>query len=235
MAASGVLSIAFVVALRRVPPLPVSRRASTNGIARDIAEGAAYVWRDPFIRALCLLHVASATLARPFMEFIPALATNHLAGGAATVAMLTSSVGFGSVLGGLWLAQRDNRTGVVNVVLAAFLALSLITIAFVWTRMEMVAAGFAMAAGFGMIVRAAGLQTLLQSVADNAFRGRVMSIYALILNGGSILGAVGIGLMAERIGLSWAFTVSVGGALIVWLALRGPLLAAAKIRPPLSR
>lgn len=233
VAASGALSIAFVRALRRVPPIPLPKRRAAS-LFGDLAEGAAYVWRDPFIRSLCLLHMASATLARPFMEFIPALATNHLAGGAATVALLTSSVGFGSVLGGLWLAQRDNRNGVVRVVLAAFLALSLVTVAFVWTRIEVAAAGLALAAGFGMIVRAAGLQTLLQGEADRAFRGRVMAVYALILNGGSILGAVVIGVLAERIGLSWAFTLSVGAAMLVWLSLRPKLIAAAAIRtrPP---
>jgi MFS family permease len=223
-ALSGLLSFAFLLAMRLVPAIPNPARREARFLD-DLRAGAIYVWRDRFIGPLCLLHIASATLARPFMEFIPAMAQLFHQGGATLVGLLTSAVGFGAICGGLWLAQRNNSNGVMRVVLMAYSALAGLLLAFVWLRSLPVAMGVAALIGFSMIVRAAGMQTLLQSAADAAFRGRVMAVYMMILNGGSILGAVLIGFLAERIGLAWAFTLSVSLAMAVLLRLRAPLLA----------
>ncbi len=224
---SGTLSLLFVASLRRVPALPPEPTTTKTGFLADIAAAARYVVAAPLIRWIFLLHVASATLARPFMDFIPGIVGSLFDGGAFEVAMMTSAVGLGAVGGGLWLAQRDNAGGVLPVVLGAFVSLSLVLVACAWSPYFWLAVVLAAIAGFGMIVRAAGLQTLLQTEADKPMRGRVMAFYGMVLNGGAILGAMAIGFLGEHFGLSLALTTSVSAAMVVFLLVRGPLTRAA--------
>jgi MFS family permease len=219
---AGCLALVFVVTLRRVPPIPPSRR-KRGGFFAELKDGLTYAAKDPFIRLLMVLHAASATLARPFMDFIPSFVTTFFSGGAGAVALVVSTVGAGSVAGGLWLAQRDNSRGVLPVVLGAFIALSLVLIAFAWSRSLYLAVPLAFVAGFGMILRAAGLQTIMQTETAEELRGRVMSFYGMILNGGAILGALLIGVVAEKTSLPTAMTLSVCGALAIWALVRNRL------------
>ena len=130
------------------------------------------------------------------------------------------------MVGGLWLAQRTPQRTLLPVVLGAMLLLGLVLIALAWNPWFPLSLVLAFVAGFCMISRAAAIQTLVQSKAEAAMRGRAVSFYGLILNAGSIFGALLIGFLAELLGLSWALTVSVCLALLAWLLLRGPLTRA---------
>ena len=69
--------------------------------------------------------------------------------------------------------------------------------------------------GLAMVITGAGIQTLLQFNVDADMRGRVLSLYGLIIRGGPALGALTMGWFAEFVGLRWPLA---GGAVIVALA-----------------
>ena len=215
--------------LRGLPPTPVE--ASRTSWTAQLVEGARYTFGEPLIRRLLLLHVASATLARPFLDFVPALVTQLFHGGASHAAAITSASGAGAVAGGLWLAQRDTRRPLLPVVLGAMAMLGVVLIALAWTPWFALSLALAWTAGFCMITRAAAMQTLIQAVAEPPMRGRAVSFYALILNAGSIAGALVIGALAEALGLSWGLTIAIGAALAAWLVLKAPLQRAAAAHP----
>ena len=54
------------------------------------------------------------------------------------------------------------------------------------------------ALGMTMSIAGAGIQTLLQFHVDSDMRGRVLSIYGLILRGGPAIGALTMGWIAEH-------------------------------------
>ncbi|MBM3525030.1 MAG: MFS transporter, partial [Alphaproteobacteria bacterium] len=60
-----------------------------------------------------------------------------------------------------------------------------------------------------------GVQTLVQMAATEDLRGRVLSVYVLGLNTGASLGAIGVGALAELVGLRWALAGVGGTALLV--------------------
>jgi len=55
-------------------------------------------------------------------------------------------------------------------------------------------------------------QTLVQSTIRSRFRGRTMSIYGMIAQGGPAVGALVLGYLAESLGLRWPVFF---GALVV--------------------
>jgi len=60
-------------------------------------------------------------------------------------------------------------------------------------------------AGFGMFMTAASCNTIIQSVVDDAKRGRVMSYYTMFFIGSLPIGHLGAGYLAERIGAPLTF------------------------------
>jgi MFS family permease len=234
-ALAAALTLLFALLLRWLPgTAPAAADAASvqaeppapAGLFTDIVAGLRHAAADPVLRALLALHAASATLARPFLEFVPALVNTLFGGGAQRAAWVLSAVGLGSVCGGLWLAQRDPARGQLPVVLGAMLGLGLVLIGFAWAPHYALALVLAFAAGFGMLTRAAAIQTLIQSHTRRGMRGRAMALYGLLLHGGAIVGALLIGLLAAPLGLRGALTTSVALALLAWAALRWPLTAA---------
>jgi MFS family permease len=81
------------------------------------------------------------------------------------------------------------------------LFLSFVLMAFVATDIFWLGLLFSGLLGFGFIVLNVSNQTLIQSTVDPGLRGRVISIYGLVLQGVPALGALLIGGVAEHTGL----------------------------------
>jgi len=72
--------------------------------------------------------------------------------------------------------------------------------------------------GFVMIVQLAGCNTLLQTIADDPLRGRVMSFYTMALLGAAPFGSLLVGVLADLVGVQVALLltglVSLAGAIV---------------------
>jgi predicted MFS family arabinose efflux permease len=141
-------------------------------------------------------------------------------GGAGALAVLSSTIGIGAMVGGLWLAQL--RPPITRVVLGAAVVLTLVVLAFALAPWLPLAVGLAGLAGAGMLVAGAGAQTVVQTAVEEDMRGRVMSLYGLILRGGPAFGALAMGAAGDLYGLRAPLVV---GALLafgaaVWLFRR---------------
>jgi MFS family permease len=60
-------------------------------------------------------------------------------------------------------------------------------------------------AGFGMFMTAASCNTIVQSIVEDAKRGRVMSYYTMFFIGSLPIGHLAAGAIAERIGAPFTF------------------------------
>jgi MFS family permease len=80
--------------------------------------------------------------------------------------------------------------------------------------------------GVGFISQMASSNTVIQTVVDEQFRGRVMGFYTMAIVGTIPVGSLLAGVVAERVGAP--LTIRLGGlaclASAVWFALRLPEL-----------
>jgi MFS family permease len=80
--------------------------------------------------------------------------------------------------------------------------------------------------GAGFMVQMAATNTVLQTLVDDAMRGRVMAFYTMAFLGTAPIGSLLAGFMADRVGS--APTIATGGVACLlsgaWLALRLPAL-----------
>lgn len=204
--------VAYLSIARRM-----SRPSATQGepMLRAISSALRHAVAHAGIGPLLALHLAFTLAVRPLIELLPAFAGGVLGGGVGEVTLLTSAVGIGAAAAGLYLGTR-RQEGLCVLVVYAMLGLGLAMLAFAEAPTLLVATPLAVLVGAGMTIRGAGIETLVQLASTDQLRGRVLSFYGLLLNGGVAVGSVIMGLLADAIGLRLAIVVMALAALAVW-------------------
>jgi MFS family permease len=196
---------------RREPPAP------RTGFRAAIAEGFRYAAAHPGIRPLLIALLVSTFTVRAVADLLPAFSAQVFERGADGLAWLTSMFGLGAMLGGLWMAQRGRVAGLTRVVIGQMGAVAASLLLFVLTDWFPFALVALAAAGCATLVNSTGTQTLIQSAVAGHMRGRVMSVFNLILQGSPALGALAIGAISEWLGLRWPIAAGAVLCFVAWL------------------
>jgi predicted MFS family arabinose efflux permease len=192
---------AFLLALARLRLAPVAPPRMPASVLEAVGEGLRYTAGHPAIGPVLLVHAVLAVGARPFFELLPGFADQVFGRGAPGLAALSSTVGIGAVIGGLWLAQRSDQRHLTPIVLLNSALIALATLGFALTTWFAAALAWVAIAGFAMVATGVASQTLIQITVDEAVRGRVLSLFGLIFRGGPALGALIMGTASELVGL----------------------------------
>ena len=190
----------------------------SSGMVEQLRDGLNYAIRHKGIGPILLVVVAVAIGIKPVLDLLSGITETIFQGGALEFGWLMSSTAVGAVIAAFWLAQRGSFKGLTWIVLTsgllagifASLALSIID----WYPLGL-AAGFFL--GGAIVIAGTGTQTLMQNAVDGAYRGRVMSLYGMIFRGGPALGAIVIGGLAEKLGISNALFVGSGLCVFVFI------------------
>ncbi|MGD9869129.1 MAG: MFS transporter, partial [Hyphomicrobiales bacterium] len=220
-AASFVVFLAVLARLRLTEP-PPPRRERKHVVA-DIRDGLLYAFGERRIAVQFLLLTVIGVGARPLVELLPGLAAGVLGGGPQTLAMLTSTFGLGAIAGGLWLAGREQEKDLTRLVILASLGIAAGLLLLVATTLLWVALPAVALLGLCMVTTGAGIQTLLQLNTEPQMRGRVLSLFGVIMRGGPAMGALAMGAAGEALGLRLPLAmgaVLVAAAAVFLLAAR---------------
>ncbi len=212
--------LAFLFALWRLRGAGAPERAAkTEGwsILSQLREGFAYTVRHPGIGPMLLLLSLASLCARPFVELMPGFAADVFGGGADTLALLSSSIGVGAVMSGVWFARHRPSGGRTRVVFLNTLLLVLAVAVFVATDSLWIAVPGVALAGMAMVASGVNMQVLMQLSVDGAMRGRVLSLYGVIFAGGPAAGALIMGALSEALGLRLPLAGGVALLLLIWL------------------
>jgi MFS family permease len=205
--------VIFWLALARIRLTPPEvSRLERPAFMTELADGFRYIWVHPGLRPIFLLMMASSLGARPVVELLPGFTEKVFSSGVSGLAVMTSSVGVGAIIAGIWLGTRASSKGLTRLVLTHSLLLAMSIILFVATDKLWLAIPALVAAGFSMSTSGIGVQTLIQLGVDETLRGRVLSFHGLIFRGGPALGALSMGLLSEALGLRLPLLM---GAMIV--------------------
>ena len=124
--------------------------------------------------------------------------------------VLLAATGVGAVFGGLRLAATSERTSRWRLLLGAGLALAagLVAVPFAGSY-AVVLVCFAVT-GWGMVTFNASSNTVIQMIVPDRLRGRIMSLYTLVLLGLMPAGGILLGALADHLGSS-AQALGIGG------------------------
>ncbi|SPE51508.1 conserved membrane hypothetical protein [Verrucomicrobia bacterium] len=226
------LSFVAVIAGLWLMRLPQHLRpARTNSAWAHALEGFSYVWHHRRMRTILILFAVVGVFGWSYSVLMPAFAAESLHLKAAGYGMLLSANGVGALVGALTVAavgsQLNRRLlvfGGLGVFSLMLLLLSLVQNYF----LALLCLGIG---GWGMLLFFSTINTLLQTSASDAMRGRVMGIWALVFGGMTPLGGLEAGTLSHFAGVRWALAIGAMicalAALVVWLRIpRGPQPAA---------
>ena len=120
------------------------------------------------------------------------------------------------LVSGLVLAARGEVRGLTGIAVAAGLAMAVGAVVFAATDRFAVGVVGAASAAAAQIVHGVSIQTLVQGAASGAMRGRVLALWGLIIRACPAVGALGLGGLAELVGLRRAVIAASLACLPVW-------------------
>lgn len=224
---NGVSYIAVIIGLfmMRVAPRELQRGGSA---VENIVEGFRFAQHTAPIRSLLLMVGLVSMTTMPVMVLMPIFADRILHGGARGLGWLVGSAGIGALLGGLTLASKRDVKGLGSWVWLAAAGVGVASIFFAASQHFWLSVAFLLPAGYAMMVQMGSCNTLIQVMVPDRLRGRVMSVYSMMLIGVGPIGALASGALANRIGAPWTIAlcgvVSLAGAAVFawkWPAFRG--------------
>jgi len=167
----------------------------------DIKAGFAYIARTPDIAVIFMIAAAFSVLARPFAEMLPVFAGQVFAGGPQTLGMLLTAQGLGAMVGSAIMIRRHGARPLLPLVTATGAGLAILIVVFTAAANLRIALPALFVAGIFHVMCNIGLQSLTQTRAAPAFRGRALSLYSLLFRSGPSAGAFLIAMASPWLGL----------------------------------
>jgi MFS family permease len=211
--------VPVIIGLYLIRTQQKSRRVGTGSIRANLRDALGYSWREPVVRDLFITVVVVSLFVFSYISLLPAFADAVLHTGAAGLGILTTANGAGALVAAFSLAISGDarRSRGFRIVWSAILYCVLIS-AFALSNFLPLSVLLLAAAGWAGIAFLARANTALQSAVPDEMRGRVMSIYILILMGLAPIGAVQLGLLAHTVGAPRAVAIEAAvGALVLTL------------------
>lgn len=204
-AVSYLVIIGCVLAIR----LPARRPTEPMATTRLLKEGLAYAWSTPHVRSILRLATLLSLAALPFTTLLPVFAVDILQGGPGTFGILMGGTGVGALTAALYLARRPSAQGLDGTIGRSVVCFACGLLALAASPTTWLSAAALLLVGFGMVSSLAAANTLLQSLAPDAMRGRVVSLYVTVSLGMTIFGSLLAGTGATYLGAP--LTVAIGG------------------------
>lgn len=186
-------------------------------IMREMKEGLAYTFGFPPIKQIIVLLSMVSLMSASYQILMPVYAKEILLGDSHTYGFLIGGIGAGALLGAIHLASRDSVLGLGRLVpiATALVSTGMIILSLnSWFPAAMV---LVFMVGLGMMTLTASSNTILQTIAEEDKRGRVMSFYTMAIMGTAPFGSLLAGWMAKMIGTPW--TLFIGGTVCLLAAL----------------
>jgi MFS family permease len=195
MILNAVVKFAVVFAIIFMKPSPASSKARTS-FGAAIIEGVRFIYGHSVLRWIYLMLIVTALSVRSYSFLLPAYAVHVLHTGPGGYGWLMAATGIGAVAGALLIAAANMRKR-AKVWFVSGLMASLGVAALGLTDSVAFAAIILCMIGLGTQSYIGSSNVLVQTLAPDDMRGRVVSVYSMILLGLVPGGALVIGTIAR--------------------------------------
>ena len=203
--------------LMRLPPLEGPRPARRNTLGQ-IGEGLRYIRSDRRVLLVFLLVSFISIFAIPtYTTLMPVIADQVLNVGVTGLGTLTAFLALGSVIASISLAYTNTPEQRRFFVIFGAATGSSLLLLFSFSHSFALSLALLAGVGFCIVANNATSNTIIQSYVPDHLRGRLMSVWSLVLVGLAPIGSFFAGSLADR--TDSLFTVRVGALICLAAAL----------------
>jgi len=217
-AAFALNALSFLIVIGTLMSLHVKHvpTVHTKRMRDELQGGLHYVRHHSSLVALIVLAATTTFLGFAILTFLPVFAQSIFKSDASQYARLMAFSGAGSIVGALvvaWLGKFP-RMGLTALLMQA--VYGILILAFATSRVLWLSEILLFFTGAALMMVFSTVTSLIQLIAPNEMRGRVMSIYMVAFRGGMPLGSLVSGYFATIIGTP--VVISINGVLLVLVA-----------------
>ncbi len=191
--------------------------AASGSVLQNLKAGLVAVRDARGLRGLIGLSFVGSFCAFPLVTFLPVFAKDVFGQDAKGYSALLAAFGIGAVCGALGTAGFGHvkRRGALAVTMQ--MTFGALAVGFALSRVPWVSYALLFGAGAAIVIVFAMFMTLVQQNADDAMRGRVVSVYSLAFRGAMPLGNLTAGFLATLMPAPWVLVGN--GTLLVLVGL----------------
>lgn len=223
---NGLSFIAVIYGLTRIQggqALPAPK--TDKNVLQDIRDGLKYIAKDPLLLRTVLMVSVIGIFAYNYNVLLPVLTRDVLHQGEKGYGFLMSFLGAGSLLGAILMSTRSQSGPRYKVMLLSALAVSVLLIANGVNSIYLLTGLILALNGVFNITFSTTANSTLQLHSSDQYRGRVMSVYALVFGGTTPFGNLYAGSVTDHWGPAVGFwacgAANLGFILLLALLFRG--------------
>lgn len=182
-----------------------------------LKEGFSYAFSFAPIKYILILLGLVSLAGMPYLILMPVFAKDVLHGGPHTLGFLMGASGTGALIGALFLASRVSVVGTNKMLSIGALVFGVSLVGFSFSGHVVLSLILMLFTGFHMILVMSSSNIMLQTIAEEDKRGRIISLYVLALMGTAPFGSLLAGIAANHFGAP--NTILAGGVVCVLASL----------------
>jgi len=207
----------YIAVLFSLSMMKIAKRqdqAQKQHVLSELKEGFSYVSHFAPIKWILLLLALVSLMGVPYQVLMPIFARDVFSRWAAYARFFNGHGRMRAMVGALYLAARKSVIGLGRIIGLAAILFGISMTVFSQSRIFEISMLVLFFSGFGMMVHMASCNTILQTIAEEDKRGRVMSFYTMSFMGMMPFGSLLAGSLASKIGAP--HTVLIGAAAAFW-------------------
>jgi MFS family permease len=192
-------ALSFLVVIVALMSLHIKHLPAPHAhrMMEELRHGLSFVRKEPSIRALMVLGAATTFFGLPMLTLLPVFAKDIFGSGVAGYSKMLAFSGAGAVAGSMVVAWRGRfpRMGLSTLLVEVAVG-GLVTLVAL-SRSLHVTYLLLFVSGVALMIAISTIMSLVQLIAPDNMRGRVMSIYLVAFRGGMPLGSLVSGYFAS--------------------------------------
>ena len=194
---NGVSFIAVIISLLIIRP-HFTPMKSSGSVLESIKQGFRFIRKQGAMESLIFLAFSLTLLGFPLIVFLPVFASDVFHGGPKIYTLLLVCSGVGSITGALVVAGLGRYKNQGLAAMLMLVALGVMVTGFALSRSLALSCALVFLSGAALLAVFTTITSLVQLIATDQMRGRVMSVYNVAFRGGAPIGSLMVGALMKQ-------------------------------------